>query len=146
MFLGSVVVIGLVERGGSSEALVLAFGVNDSLVGDTRSGAGVACGTCCGRNTSAQRSNSRQSKKDLARRYRGSSLASSLASLRSGFVLSVLMGSSTSSSTSVSSASSVCKDEYGGAKELSSSADLTSQLLAGMSESGSIVLPFGGEI
>ena len=68
MFLGSVVVIGLVERGASSEALVLAFGVNDSLVGDTRSGAGVACGTCCGRNTPAHRSNSRQSKKDLARR------------------------------------------------------------------------------
>lgn len=46
MFLGTVVEIGLVERGASSEALDLAFGVNDSLDGDTRSGAGVACGTC----------------------------------------------------------------------------------------------------
>ena len=46
MFLGTVVVSGFVERGAPSEALVLAFGVNESLVGDTRSGAGVACGTC----------------------------------------------------------------------------------------------------
>lgn len=46
MFLGIVVEIGFVDRGGSAGALPLAFGVNDSLDGEIRSGAGVACGTC----------------------------------------------------------------------------------------------------
>jgi hypothetical protein len=44
MFLGIVVETGLVEPG--SEPLFLAFGTIDSLDGETRSGAGVACGTC----------------------------------------------------------------------------------------------------
>ena len=56
------------------------------------------------------------------------------------------MGSSTSSSTSVSSASSASRGEYGGAKELSSSADLTSQLDAGFAADALNVIPFGGEI
>lgn len=56
------------------------------------------------------------------------------------------MGSSMSSSTSVSSASSASKDEYGGAKELSSSADLISQLDAGFAVDALVKIPFGGEI
>jgi hypothetical protein len=45
MFSGIVVETGLVDPG--SEPLILAaFGTNDSLDGETKSGAGVVCGTC----------------------------------------------------------------------------------------------------
>lgn len=123
MFFGSAVGVGRIEYGASSECLVFAFGVNDSLDGDSTSGAGVACGTCWGRKIPAHRSNSRQSKKDLASKYFGSSFASRRASLGSKLMLRAGAGSSTSSSTSVSSASS-SMGANGLEKELSNSADL----------------------
>lgn len=72
--------------------------------GDPTCGVGALCGICGGRKAAEQRSNSRQSKKDLAIRYSGYSLASKRDSFRSGLIGYICMGVSSSSSTSVSNA------------------------------------------
>ena len=114
-------------------------------MGDSAGTAGVLCGTWLGRKTAAHRSYSRQSKKDLAMRYFGSSFASSLASFRSWLVGCAGVGISFSSSTSVSDASPLVTSSRL-AKELRSSAALGTLRQTEVGASGRFCVPFRSKV